>query len=544
MTGPSRSPVSSFRGRALPQPAIPVGYAALIDRYDLRVPLPPRLSAIVDRFRPESTERWQLFNPRRAPADTLAGHLEFALKREGVDLAVLSKLVEAVPAREFEAMIRAAPTGAYARRIWFLYEWLTGRTLDLPDAPKVAAVPVVDPELQYALSEGELSVRHRVYDNLPGDRRFCPLVRRTPTLEAYRARDLAARAREVIGRTHPDVVRRAAAFMLLSDSQASFQIEGERPSRSRAERWARAIAEAGSTELSVQELERFQALVIGDARFVALGLRTEGSFVGTRNRITQDPIPEHISARPEDLPSLMDGLVAYDGRSTRGGLDPVVAAAAVALGFVYIHPFVDGNGRVHRWLIHHELAVAGFNPPGVVFPISAVMLRRIEEYRSVLRSYSEPLLDCIDWRPTPEHNVEVLNDTADYYRYFDATAHAEFLYRCVAETIERDLPYEVAYLEAFDRFAAAVQELVDMPDRTIHLLHDFLRQGQGRLSRRARTKEFRALTDDEVRSIERLYADTFGRVATVAGTDDPGAHDAVRAPDRAEWSLRRNSCQA
>src|SRR5690606_19464043 len=178
-----------------------------------------------------------------------------------------------------------------------LYEWLTGRTLDVPDAPKVAAVPAVDPALQYALGGGDISIRHRVYDNLPCDRRFCPLVRRTPTLEAYRARDLAARAREVISRTHPDVVRRAAAFMLLSDSQASFQIEGEHPSRSRAERWARAIAEAGSTKLSVQELARLQALVIGDARFVPLGLRTAGGFVGTRNRITREPIPEHISAR-------------------------------------------------------------------------------------------------------------------------------------------------------------------------------------------------------------------------------------------------------
>lgn len=61
------SPVRSFRGQPLPEPATPVGYAALIDRYNLRVPLPPRLTAIADRFRPESTERWQLLTPRRAP---------------------------------------------------------------------------------------------------------------------------------------------------------------------------------------------------------------------------------------------------------------------------------------------------------------------------------------------------------------------------------------------------------------------------------------------------------------------------------------------
>jgi hypothetical protein len=34
---------------------------------------------------------------------------------------------------------------------------------------------------------------------------------------------------------------------------------------------------------------------------VTLGLRTEGGFVGTHDRDTQAPVPEHISARPHDL---------------------------------------------------------------------------------------------------------------------------------------------------------------------------------------------------------------------------------------------------
>lgn len=508
------SPTRNFKGRPLPEPAIPVGYAALIDRYDLRVPLPPRLAAIASRFRPESTEQWQLFTPRRAPVDSLPGHLEFALKREGVDLSVLSSLFRAVPAGEFEEMIRATPTGAYTRRIWFLYEWLTGQRLKVADAAKVKAVEAVDPNLQYALSEGELSVRHRVYDNLPGEPHFCPMVRRTEILEAYQSRKLGARAREVLGRTHPDVAQRAAAFFLLSDSQASFWIEGERPSTSRAARWGGAIGEAGSSNLSIEELERLQRLVIGDARFVHLGLRTEGGFIGTRNRFTQEPIPEHISARPEDLPSLMEGLIGYDARAIRRGLDPVIAATAVAFGFVYIHPFEDGNGRLHRWLIHHMLTIAGFNPPGLVFPVSAVILREIDEYKRVLTSYSAPLLECcIDWRSTEDHNVEVLNDTGDLYRFFDATAHAEFLYHCVAETVEKDLPNEVAYLEAFDRFAEGINQLVDMPGKTVHLLHDFLRRGGGKLSKRALQKEFAALTEDEVRYVEHLYSETIGPLA-------------------------------
>lgn len=158
----------------------------------------------------------------------------------------------------------------------------------------------------------------------------------------------------------------------------------------------------------------------------------------------------------------------------RGGMDPVAAAAAVAFGFVYIHPFDDGNGRIHRWLIHHVLARAGYGPPGVI--VSAAILREIRLYRGVLESYSEPLSPFIEWRATDRGNVEVLNETSDYYRYFDATAHAEFLYHCMQETVEHDLPAEVAYLEAYDQFIRGVHEMVDMPTRTADLLHRFLAQ--------------------------------------------------------------------
>ena len=67
-----------------------------------------------------------MLTPRHAPAADLEGHLTFALKYEGLDLAVLKRLFRAVGAAAIEALVRAKPTGSYARRIWFLYEWLTG----------------------------------------------------------------------------------------------------------------------------------------------------------------------------------------------------------------------------------------------------------------------------------------------------------------------------------------------------------------------------------------------------------------------------------
>src|SRR5436309_11663889 len=502
--------VNHFHGRRLPESATPMGYAALIDRYALSVPLPPRLAAIAERHHPTSNASWNVLTPRHRPPNTLEGQIVFAMKWEGVDLGILAALFKVIEPHEIAELVRTTPTGSFARRTWFLYEWLTGRELDVPDPGKVRLVNVIDTEQQVALQKGTTSSRHKVIDNLPGTRRFCPMIRWTPALQAAVSKRFDARAKEIIGRTRKDLITRAAAFLLLSDSKSSFAIEGERPSSARAARWARAIGEAGVRPITIDELERLQRVVIGDARFVKLGLRDEGGFVGTHDRETQEPVPDHISARPQDLRDLVGGIIEYDGRSLTGGADPVSAAAAIAFGFVYVHPFADGNGRLHRWLIHHVLATAGYNPLGVVFPISAAILRRIDEYRTVLESYSAAMLPLIEWRATPDHNVEILNETADYYRYFDATAQAEFLFSCVEETVEQDLPQEIRFLQAFDKFSVAVKEIVEMPDREIELLRGFLAQGSGHLSKRAREKEFRALTDEEATQVEVLYNELFG----------------------------------
>lgn len=453
--------------------------------------------------------------------------MEFALRHEGVNLSVLSALFRVVSKTELETWISASPGGASTRRIWFIYEWLTEQSLDVPPVPKIRAVPVVDRTQQFGLEGGNRSARHAVVDNLPGTREFCPLVRRTAKLEAFEARQFHQLARKVVGETHPDVIARAAAFMLLDDSKKSFFIENERPTAKLIARWAQAIAEAGTRPLSVEELERLQKIVLADARFVRPGIRTIGGFVGQHDRRTREPLPVHISARWEDLGSLMAGLVAYSSRAEVNKVDAVTTAAALAFGFVYIHPFADGNGRVHRWLFHHVLSFAGYNPPGVVFPISSTIYRRMGEYKRVLESYSRPLLEFIDWRQTPTHNVEVLNETADYYRYFDATRHAEFLYECVQQTVESDLPNEVAYLEAYDAFSREVLRHVDMPNSTLDLLHRFLTQNAGKLSKRARAKEFQPLTDDEVKMVETAHAKAFADLTLLHDDGEEDGRDAT-----------------
>ena len=236
-----------------------------------------------------------------------------------------------------------------------------------------------------------------------------------------------------------------------------------------------------------------------------MGFRDEGGFVGEHDRITGEPMPEHISAKWQDIDSLIDGLITTYKSIEDSGFNAVLAAAKIAFGFVFIHPFVDGNGRIHRYLIHHILAKMQFAQQGIIFPVSASILNHIDDYRKVLESFSHPLLDFIEWKTTKNNNVEVLNETIDFYRYFDATKQAEFLYDCVNDTIENVIPSEVNYLQKYDDMKRYLDDTFQMPDKTVAMLIRFLEQNKGKLSKRALEKEFSVLTDDEVKEIEENF---------------------------------------
>lgn len=53
-------------------------------------------------------------------------------------------------------------------------------------------------------------------------------------------------------------------------------------------------------------------------------------------------------ASNRDPCDLLGGITAFGTRIPSHGFDPVAAVALIAFGFVYVHPFEDGNGRLHR----------------------------------------------------------------------------------------------------------------------------------------------------------------------------------------------------
>ena len=506
------------RDEMLPSGCWPIGYSALVGALALEVPMPLQPHCGIDRHvRRNSEDGWSLVTPRAFPDDTFAGHLTFALKNEALDLAILKRSFLTVGPRPVEAMVRAAPSGVYARKAWFLYEWLTGERLNLPDAAMGNYADLMAPE-DYVTAAPLISRRHRIRDNLPGTRDWCPVIRRTPALERNSAASLGAMIGQLMQSSSPTLLSRAARSLVFGETRTSYEIEGERPPRDKLERWASAILSAGREPLSAPRIEHLQRTALAEGAVDTWGWRTRANFVGGFDR-EYNAAPERVNAAPGDVPGLMDGLFRGLARMAEGdAVDPVVAAAAASFGFVYIHPLEDGNGRTSRYLVHDVLAARGFSPKGMVFPVSMQMLARIDEYGAVLHGFDERVMPATRWRHAPNGGVELLNDTGDFYRYPDLTREAEFVADCVRATVERDFPHEIERISRLDRCLEGLSRVVDMPNARMLDFIMFVQQNTtapGKLPYKRAKSDFKQLKPEEIRAMEQVIARTMGEVMAV-----------------------------
>jgi hypothetical protein len=93
----------------------------------------------------------------------------------------------------------------------------------------------------------------------------------------------------------------------------------------------------------------------------------------------------------------MIGLIAAHERMNTGGVLAVIQAAAVSYWFVFLHPFEDGNGRIHRFLLHNIFARRSFTPEGAMFPISASMLKNPVDYDTSLEAFSRSFMSLAEY---------------------------------------------------------------------------------------------------------------------------------------------------
>jgi hypothetical protein len=497
----------------------PAGYAALVDRYDLDV-MPNWHKSLVTtsgihRIDLRAGIIEEVYPPKYWPGDTLGDHLEFALKYDGTNLAILASVFQKVAEEDCLEYLRSKPTGKYARRLWYFYEMLTGRTLPIEDLKRGNYVYLLEPAEYYTVTPAHQVRRQRVNDNLLGDIRFCPTVRRTETLRGFEAADLPQRCRQVVSNYSPAILKRALGYLYTKETKSSFEIEHIKPSSTRTERFVILLQMAEQDDFCRKtQLIEVQNHIVDD-RFRDSDYRLSQSYVGETVAWQEERI--HFACpKPDDLADLMDGLITAHERMNTGGVPAVIQAAAISYGFVFLHPFEDGNGRIHRFLIHNILARRGFTPEGVMFPVSASMLKNPADYDASLEAFSRQLMPLVEYSLDEVGHMTVHNETAVWYRYIDMTPQTEALFRFIEKTIDMELADELAFIANYDKTKKAIQEIVDIPDRQIDLFIRFCLQNNGRLSARKRNSHFDTLSNEEIARMEQAVQSAYRNITSSA----------------------------
>lgn len=458
-----------------------VGFLALQQQYGIQLVQPLRVQSVIggSRSRTETADGWvrNQYPSSYTPEGSFAGHFAFGLKYEELHLEFFSRLFAQIPPALVEDWCRREPYGQYARRTGFLYEWLTGRSLDVPNLSRGSYLDLVSSDIYFTRSNPELDARWRIRNNLPGTPAFCPVVRRSSELQQALAFDLSLALQALDSEFGADVLLRMASWLTFKESRASFLIEKEADQADRIARFAHVIAQHSGRlpePLGCDGLQVLQQGILGDGA-MRLGVRMSPVFVGQSS--LREDVVHYIAPHHEAVPEMLDGLQLLE-KNTRGQ-EAIVRAAVLAFGFVYIHPMADGNGRIHRFLINDTLQRDGAIPQGIILPISATITHVREfahGYDQVLEGFSRPFMRryASDYAFGPvtayadgvRSNLvfDAYEDALAAWRYPDLTQHVLYTAQVIAHTVEHEMADEARVLLTFQLAQERIKDVLEMPD--------------------------------------------------------------------------------
>ncbi len=465
-----------------------IGYGYLIDKLKLRVS-GYWLHAKVDRGVPAVSQQGNaiLVPVSVAPAsDDPLDHLEFALKHQGTELEILQAVCSVLDPGQIEYRLNASPNGKYIRTIAALFEAFSGKALKA-GSTTAPYVNLFDRK-SYICGKDRFQKKFRVNFNGIGDMDFCPVIRRTDALEKLLDRDvfadLDAFVESVGGLGNLD---RALGWAYLDETRSSFAIEHERPSEDKSKRFVQLLKGAHEKRaLSEAYLTELQRATIANPFFEAVSFRHEQNWLQQGGRLRASSI-SYLPPRPDEVEPLMDAFMAF--ANGEPDIDPLIKAFVVSFGFVFIHPFMDGNGRISRFLAHHSLCRSGKLEQGLILPISVAMARHEAQYLAALQSVSKPIRDL--W------NVIIIDDdkidatfhaSADPYRYWDATDCVQFGIQMTHHALDTFLIKESDYLTRYDAVYDRVNARFDVVDKDLHALIRMAHSNGGTLSANKRKK--------------------------------------------------------
>ncbi|MEN6387173.1 MAG: cell filamentation protein Fic, partial [Phycisphaerales bacterium] len=188
------------------------GYAFLIRHFNLQVLPHWHISQVGGSTHQQIIESdgrvCETFTNKYWPGDIYLEHFEFALKYDGINLEILSEVFDKVNINELTSWIISKPQSQYTRRIWYLYEWMKNKRLEIEDLTSGNYIDLLDEE-KYYTAQNETSSRHHVRNNLLGNFKFCPVIRKTEVLNKFEASDLSDKCRKILAKYPDDFLKRA-----------------------------------------------------------------------------------------------------------------------------------------------------------------------------------------------------------------------------------------------------------------------------------------------------------------------------------------------
>lgn len=407
-------------------------------------------------------------------------HLLFALKHEGMQLQATVLVLKKIDPNLLGQAFQRSPSSAYLRQICYLWEMANGKTLENLPAATGPYTLVFDSE-KFVTGSANRNARWRVDFNGLGSSAFCPTVRRTPEVQALLDKNILASAREFIAGLPPAVLDRAVRWAYLSETQGSFAIENETPSPGKSETFAALLARAHAPEkMTEDDLVALQNMTVANPLDKAVQFRSVQNWL--RNTLPGVLGITYLPPPPDVMLPIMNQIMDMANR-TDSGIDPLVLGTLVSFGFVFAHPFMDGNGRLSRFLFHKVVCGHGQLPSGLVLPVSVAMKRHEARYLRALQSFSRPARAL--WQVTALDDVRVdavfQGDPANY-QFWDATDCVTFGLQMATEALEHDLQDESVFLRRFDVVYQAVNDAVDMNNNDLVLLVRACLQNGGKLS--------------------------------------------------------------
>ncbi len=473
-----------------------VGYAFLVEAMNLKV-FPIQRPALIRPVTRIELLGGELAVPQRLapPSGDYCAHILFALKHEGVNLGVLAQALPRIPADAMLTELRKAPGGAYIRKACFLWEAFNGTRLQHDASPRGATTPLFDP-IRYITGPTRRDARWRVDFNGLGTLRYCATVKRTPEIEALLALDILGKSRDFIGALPTGMMDRTLSWAYLHETHDSFAIEREAPSADKAERFVQLLKQAHERQpLSEVYLVALQNGTISNPFDRAAAFRHEQNHLNNGLRgaagVTYVPPPAELCRE------LMEELMRFANEAPLQ-IDPLVAAGIIAFGFVFLHPFMDGNGRLSRFLIHQALCRSGAMSHGLLLPVSVAMKREEQRYLDALQSFSRPTREFwrVLWLDADNLSFEFIGDEG-IYRYWDATACVAFTLEMARQALEVELHEETEFLQVYDRVFKAVDARYDVRGSDLTQLVMMCLSNNGSVSRNRR-KQFQYSVPQEV----------------------------------------------